>query len=42
VQLGDLLHGDLHGVLSIPPQVVDELPAIVAEQGNRADHQGVL
>jgi len=32
VQLGDLLHGDLHGVLSIPPQVVDELPAIVAEQ----------
>ena len=32
VQLGDLLHADLHGVLSIPPQVVDELPAIVAEQ----------
>jgi 4-hydroxy-4-methyl-2-oxoglutarate aldolase len=32
VQLGDLLHGDLHGVLSIPQGVADELPTIAAEQ----------
>jgi len=28
VRTGDLLHGDLHGVLSIPLQVASELPAI--------------
>lgn len=32
VRLGDLLHGDMHGVLSIPPHVVDELPEIAANQ----------
>jgi regulator of RNase E activity RraA len=35
VSAGDLLHGDLHGVLSIPRQVVDELPTIAAEQKKR-------
>lgn len=29
---GDLLHGDVHGVVSIPLQVAPELPAIAASQ----------
>jgi 4-hydroxy-4-methyl-2-oxoglutarate aldolase len=32
VQQGDLLHGDLHGVLSIPRQVAGDLPTIAAKQ----------
>ena len=31
VRTGDLLHGDKHGVLSIPPEVASELPAAVAK-----------
>jgi regulator of RNase E activity RraA len=31
VSPGDLLHGDLNGVHSIPPSVIDRLPAIVDE-----------
>jgi len=32
VQPGDLIHGDMHGVLSIPLQVAREIPAIAARQ----------
>ncbi len=32
VRTGDLIHGDGHGVLSVPLQVAHELPAIVARQ----------
>jgi regulator of RNase E activity RraA len=32
VSTGDLLHGDLHGVLSIPREVAQDLPTIAAEQ----------
>jgi regulator of RNase E activity RraA len=29
VQTGDLLHGDKHGVLSVPAEIASELPAAV-------------
>lgn len=29
---GDLLFGDIHGVITIPPDIVEELPAIVEAQ----------
>ncbi len=32
VRTGDLLHGDQHGVLSIPPQIAGQLPQIAARQ----------
>jgi len=32
IRTGDLLHGDAHGVVSIPLQVAHALPAIVARQ----------
>jgi len=32
IRSGDLLHGDRHGILSIPLQVAQELPAIAARQ----------
>lgn len=32
IRTGDLLHGDGHGILSIPLQVAPELPAIAARQ----------
>lgn len=32
VRTGDLLHGDVHGILSIPLQVAQQLPAIAARQ----------
>jgi 4-hydroxy-4-methyl-2-oxoglutarate aldolase len=32
IRTGDLLHGDGHGILSIPLQVAQELPAIAARQ----------
>ena len=32
IRTRDLLHGDRHGILSIPPQVAQELPAIAARQ----------
>ena len=28
VNPGDLIHGDCHGVLSIPPEIADEIPLI--------------
>lgn len=31
IQSGDLLHGDCHGVQSIPPGIAPELPAVAAE-----------
>ncbi len=31
IQPGDILHGDRHGILSLPPELVEKLPA-VAEQ----------
>jgi regulator of RNase E activity RraA len=31
VNPGDLLHGDLHGVLSVPPAIAGEIPKIAAE-----------
>ncbi|MGA9776889.1 MAG: RraA family protein [Limisphaerales bacterium] len=31
IQSGDLLHGDLHGVQSIPPAVADKVPLAAAE-----------
>jgi regulator of RNase E activity RraA len=30
VQPGDLLHGDANGIVVVPHQVIDELPAAVA------------
>jgi regulator of RNase E activity RraA len=30
VRSGDLLHGDLHGVQSIPPEIVPDLPRVAA------------
>jgi regulator of RNase E activity RraA len=31
VRPGDLLHGDQHGVLSIPEEIADEIPAAVGK-----------
>ncbi len=31
VRPGDLLHGDLHGVLTIPKEIAAEIPAVAAE-----------
>lgn len=31
VSPGDLLHGDRHGVLSVPPEIAAEIPAVAAE-----------
>jgi regulator of RNase E activity RraA len=31
IEPGDILHGDRHGILSVPPELVEKLPA-VAEQ----------
>lgn len=31
VHPGDLLHGDLHGVVSVPAQIAAEIPALAAE-----------
>jgi len=31
IRPGDLLHGDLHGVLSIPISIAEEIPKVVAE-----------
>ena len=28
IHSGDLLHGDLHGILAIPPEIADDLPSI--------------
>jgi 4-hydroxy-4-methyl-2-oxoglutarate aldolase len=30
IQPGDLLHGDRHGLLSVPTQIVSEIPAVAA------------
>jgi regulator of RNase E activity RraA len=30
VQPGDLLHGDCHGVLSIPKEIAPEIPSVAA------------
>jgi 4-hydroxy-4-methyl-2-oxoglutarate aldolase len=40
VHAGDLLHADRHGVLSIPPEVAAELPAIAARQ--KAEEQKII
>jgi 4-hydroxy-4-methyl-2-oxoglutarate aldolase len=40
VHTGDLLHGDRHGVLSIPLEVAAELPAIAARQ--KAEEQKII
>jgi regulator of RNase E activity RraA len=37
---GDLLHGDQHGLLSVPPDVADKLPE-VAEQIRVGEQQTV-
>jgi regulator of RNase E activity RraA len=31
VQSGDLLHGDCHGVLSIPKEIAAQIPAVAAK-----------
>jgi regulator of RNase E activity RraA len=31
IKPGDLLHGDRHGILSVPPELADRLPAVAAE-----------
>lgn len=31
IQPGDLLHGDRHGVLTIPPKIAGSIPAVAAE-----------
>jgi regulator of RNase E activity RraA len=31
IKPGDILHGDRHGVLSVPPQLVDKLPAVAGQ-----------
>ena len=35
VQPGDLLHGDLHGVLSVPKEIAADIPAAVARRADR-------
>ncbi len=35
IRPGDLLFGDMHGVISIPPEIAADLPAIVEEQTHR-------
>jgi 4-hydroxy-4-methyl-2-oxoglutarate aldolase len=35
VRSGDLLHGDRHGVQSVPPEVVDQIPAMAAQLAAR-------
>lgn len=31
IKPGDILHGDRHGVLSVPPELVDKLPAVAGQ-----------
>ncbi len=31
IRSGDLLHGDVHGIQSIPPEIAGELPAVAAQ-----------
>ncbi|HWA13229.1 MAG TPA: RraA family protein [Burkholderiales bacterium] len=35
IQPGDLIHGDVHGVLRVPAEVADRIPAIAARQRAR-------
>jgi 4-hydroxy-4-methyl-2-oxoglutarate aldolase len=38
IQPGDLIHGDRHGILTIPPEIADQLPAgasQIVEKKNR-------
>jgi len=37
---GDLLFGDAHGVQSVPPQLVDQIPAVVA--GMKAHEREII
>jgi regulator of RNase E activity RraA len=30
VQPGDLMHGDRHGILTVPKQIASEIPAVAA------------
>lgn len=40
VEPGDLLHGDRHGILAIPHQIVDQIPAVAAKL--QQDEQRVI
>jgi regulator of RNase E activity RraA len=38
VQPGDLIHGDLHGVQTVPFEIADRLPAVVQEMSEQEKH----
>lgn len=38
VQPGDLIHGDLHGVQTVPLEIADRLPAVVQEMSEQEKH----
>jgi len=37
VKPGDLIHGDRHGILTIPPEIVDQLPAVAQQIMQKED-----
>jgi 4-hydroxy-4-methyl-2-oxoglutarate aldolase len=38
VQPGDLIHGDLHGVQTVPLEIADRIPAVAQEMGAQEKH----
>jgi len=38
VQPGDLIHGDLHGVQTVPLEIADRLPGVVQEMSEQEKH----
>ena len=35
IETGDILHGDVNGIVVVPPQILDSLPETVAEIRDR-------
>jgi 4-hydroxy-4-methyl-2-oxoglutarate aldolase len=38
IKPGDLIHGDRHGILTVPPEIVDQLPAVAREIMKKENH----
>ena len=38
VKSGDLLHGDVHGILSIPPEIASQIPGVVEQIRDHERH----
>jgi 4-hydroxy-4-methyl-2-oxoglutarate aldolase len=38
IKPGDLIHGDRHGILTVPPEIVDQLPAVAKQIMEKENH----